>query len=220
MHIRFSASNLIIVISYDNTIQDYQAFVLDITTGSSTLKNSKESNFKDIEDIELWNSHPDQILIMKSKEIYSYNFTTGEIEHLIGGGEDSSFSLASIMQDETGRYLYDLGNTTLNVLDLVDKTVETLELPLPEGFNFFGATYCETMFDSKRQKIIANIEKGMFGDQGFVVINLDDFSLDYVDGAPTFYNLTWLFLEDENKFFFTSEPYLYMADLESGDVLK
>ncbi|MBU1626800.1 hypothetical protein KKB18_05460, partial [bacterium] len=65
------SDNMIFGIAKGNTIQDYQAFLLNIETGAAKLINAEENFFKGIKDIASWNENPNNYIIIKSNEIYS-----------------------------------------------------------------------------------------------------------------------------------------------------
>ncbi|MBU1626699.1 hypothetical protein KKB18_04950, partial [bacterium] len=206
------AYNSIIGVSYGKTIADYQAFILDIVTFDVKVITAEKNFFKSIKDINAWNGHPGQFIIMKKSEIWSYDRNTGDIELLM---KDLGVSAGRIYQNETGTNLFVLGNKrNLYILDLVEETAETHELPLHEGFTFMSSAY-----DSKRKKIIAfTQENGPLGTSEIVIIDLDDLSIKYPENIPKNIGLTYFFLEDLNKLIFTKGFCFYIADLGSNDI--
>jgi hypothetical protein len=206
----------IIGIAKGNTINDYQAFILDTITGESKLISADPGFFAGVKDIKIRKEHPNQYIFMLSNEIYSYNSQTGAIELLM---QDFGVSAKNIMQNDKGNYLYIIGNkNVIYILDLNNKTVETHIIPLKEGFVFWFSGSCETIYDSKRNKIIANISKSGFDEREFAIIDLQNFSVEALEGEYKNYGLTWLFLEDDNKIFCSSGSSFYMIDIDTGDV--
>jgi len=203
------ARNSVIGISYGNTMQDYQAFVLDVETYQSKIIQADKGFFQNVDDIVEWKNHAGKFLILKEDEIYSYDSGAGIIELLMNEVEILS-DLS--MQNETGQYLYDLDSRAINVIDLLNKTVKTHELLLNDNFSILSSG----SLDSKRNKIITFIGVGIYRDKSeFMIIDLDDFSLNYFENKHEISQNSY-FLEDE-KLLFTSYPYFYFANVDSGE---
>ncbi|MBU1626191.1 hypothetical protein KKB18_02385, partial [bacterium] len=166
--------NSMIIISYIEATSDFQALILNIDTGETKLITAEKGFFDYKLTIEAWNFHPDKYIIRKESEIYSYDSQTNKIELLM---KDLGFEVLSIMQDESGRKLYVLRDTAVFVLDLINKTVETHEIPLQEGFVF----YSTGIYDLTRKKIISELGKNMFDYRIFGIINLEDFTIEYLE---------------------------------------
>src|SRR4030042_4014778 len=110
------AYSSIIGIAKGNTIQDYQAFILDVETGEAKLIKAEDGLFKAVNDIDEWKEHSGYFLILKRKEIYSYSLLNNTIELLM---KDFGVNANNIMQDEAGKFIYVLGNDNfLFILDL------------------------------------------------------------------------------------------------------
>jgi hypothetical protein len=200
-------------IAMGNTIEDYQAFILDIKTGSSKLINAEKDFFNYINDIKAWREHPGLFIIMKYNEIYSYDSNTGKIELLI---KDFGAPAIKILQDESGRYLYLIDEeTSLCVLDLIEKTFDYNEISLKEGY-FFSPSSFKTIYDPVNNRIIAMITNNYYeNDEIIVILDLDDFSLNYFESQSGTIDKTPLFLIEDSKLFFSSTPYIYLVDLKT-----
>ncbi|MBU1625948.1 hypothetical protein KKB18_01120, partial [bacterium] len=204
--------NSMIIISYIEAISNFQALILNIVTGEAKLITAEKGFFDHKTKIEGWNSHPEKYIIMKNKEIYSYDSLTNTIELLM---KDFGFGVFSIMQDESGRYLYVLGDTSLNVLDLIDKTVETHEIPLDEGYLFSGSG----IYDSARKKIIVELGMTNFSDRIFGIINLEDFLISYIENLSDSFDNNSFFLGDKNLLVLLSDlNSLRIVDLASFEI--
>jgi hypothetical protein len=202
--------NSIIGISKGNTIQDYQAFILDIETGSSKFIPSEIDFFKGIKDVEEWKGHPGYFIIMKNNEIYSYDFQTGSIVLLF---KDFGVTASIINQEKSGHFLYMIGNSDqLYVFDLYEKTVTSHSLPVEEGMVIGGG-----FFDSKRNKIISFMGDGWIV-KGYVIIDLDDFSVSFLDNLQDYRFTSDIFLEFENAIFYSTISYIYSVNLETCDI--
>jgi len=212
------SNDAIICIAFGKSIEDFQALLLNIDTGSSKLINAEEGffDYSYITDIDEWMGHSGCYLIMKAHEIYSFDSNTGIIELLI---ESSDFVASKIMQDEFGMYLYVLDFTNrLYVLDLINRTLETHEISLDEGFHFVLFGPCKMYYDSIRNRIITWIKEDYFGDYKLVIIDLDDYTHKHIKDGYGLIGDSWMFLEEDNKVLFSSSLNIHIADLETLEI--
>jgi hypothetical protein len=207
------AYNSIIGIANGKTIQDYQAFILDVETGNSKLINAEKNFFQGIFDIKPWNEHPGIFFIMKREEIYSFNSFTDDIELLF---KDFGDIASNVMQDKTGKYLYTYKNSGLYELNLDTKTVEFHELVFDENYEF--GTFLA--YSDKSNQMIASALNKVDNLSDLVLIDITDFSIRYLDISIK--NISPLrFLSDEdNKLFLISDSFFYVLKLESGETGK
>jgi len=213
----------IIGIAYGRTIKDRQAFILDVDNGTAKAIVAEEKFFNGVDDIQAWNNHINHFVILGKDSIYSYNYETGEIKLLIDG---LNFVTEEIIQDETGMIFYlpyfELNTDNveftngINIVDLNEKTVESKEIILNEGYHF---TYL-SFFDPNSITIIMIIQFGTYGDREVIVINLDDFSYKTIENSQGHYGQNWLFLENENRLFCISDPFIRVADLELKQIFN
>jgi len=215
----FSA-DYILCTSYGNTIKGYQAFLFNMETGNSkTLVAEDNSFFHKIRDVAEWKNHPGYFIILQKNEIYSLDINSGKIELLIEGFEASSSK--RIMQNESG-ILYFLGNTNLlYILNLEEKTFQTIEFQLEENLYFQGAA---SYYDKKRDKIIDIIYEDSEVVTGSVnprlcLINPKTYLIEYL--SEPFERIGCdIYLEEDNKFVFISTPDLYVVDLNTYEYKK
>ena len=203
--------NSLIAYTKTKTLIGYQAMWFNLETGKAKNITSQPGFFDRIRDIKEWKAMPGYYLIMKTKELWSYDVMTGDITLVMDG---FSGNAQNVMQDETGRYLYTLGDgNSIYILDLIERNVERHLLPIREGYSIMFSGQTDTMFDRERGKIITFIMNNDSWYMTLAVIKLDDFSVHYIEGLPDSINLLVVFNQRENRLIASRQPYIFFVDL-------
>ena len=210
--------NSLIAYSKSNTLLDYQAMWFNLETGKNKIIASEPGFFDRIRDIKEWKAMPGCYLIMKTKELWSYNVMTGDLSLVMDG---FSGYAQNIMQDKTGKYLYTLGDGNgLYILDLIERSVVSHLLPIHEGDSIMFSGQTDTIYDPDRGRIIAFIRNDATWGKTLAVIKLDNYSVHYIEGLPEKTSLLVNFNQRENRLITSSQPYIFFVDLDTKEVTR
>jgi hypothetical protein len=202
----------IIVVTKGKTIQDYEAMWFNTSSGESRMLYAEAKFFEGVYDVKQWNGHPGKYLILKKSQVIAYDVNNGTYEILV---QDFGGLTENIMQDKTGKYVYSLNIDSISVIDLIEKKIDVHSLSLNEGDQITLSAHTDTIYDTQRRKIITYIRDKDYTKLSFALIDLDNFSLNYIQKLPDGISMVALFMQRDNRIVTTRKTQLYILDLDT-----
>jgi len=167
-----------------------EAAMLNLISGQMktfSVDSLQIDNSSEIKSINKWMNGSGKYLILKKEiqlrsSLYSYDSNTDEITKLVDGFDASSFK---IIQDDSGRYVYFLGNkgNDINILDTQEKAFENNVFPLEEYWSI--SVYnsgSEVFYDKVNRKMITEIKQNDWGLKKPLIIDLGTLTCQYING--------------------------------------
>jgi len=218
------------VVSFANTQDNLQGALFE-------LESSKFSPIISFDNpvvgIERWkNRQNEKYLIMTLRDLWVYDTETESLNLLLEG---FTTEYKSIMQDDTGKYIYAFNKpeapwipaTDFYILDLENKEVETITYPFEEDYSFnVGYPTINLPYYDKGKQRITTITcfapSPTYREFRFCYIDLSDFSLNYYTPDLFYANILGMimcYLPEYQKFIVPELDYksIIIGEVETGN---
>jgi len=146
--------NEIFIVSKNQTTSDYQAVMFSIKTEDFDLIKAELDFFKDVVDITSWTSNRGKYFILKTDSLWLFDAESENIQLHIDG---LPTGMKNILEDSSGEYMYFLESSTLNILNLNNKTIENYPLFFEKGWTIDVSS---AVYDYDKNWIISILYKG------------------------------------------------------------
>jgi hypothetical protein len=177
--------------------------------------------------LEKWKNHDNQYLFLYMKALSAYNSITGKFELLI---DNFLTQTENIMQSEDGKNLYIFKYTMLFTfrdpwlyeLNLEEKTIKEHSFPLDVDWMFYNSPTLP-YFDRENNRIITLAFYDSFSVSKFhkpVIIDLTDFSMDYIPGIEFHEMENFAYNHEEQKIIASGIDFTHIitANINSGEL--